>query len=342
MNPLVSILIPSYNLGRFLPATLDSIKAQTYPDYEVLIADDGSTEPISEVVAPYLKDKRFSFVQWHPNRGPHAAIRYLYTQAKGEFCCPFSSDDLYSPGFIHQRLGLMEKYPHASLVYGPTGYIDEQGNELAECEYPYTLPTCMNSKTALRLLLQHNFVAGPGLMLRSGVVKQVLEYYQPEWRYTQDWFMWVLVAATGFDFVFDPSLLVKYRIRAGSLGHPKKMTSQNGLEHRLLPLRAYSLAARYSSEAAELWAKWRRPLYHLWLRRLLMPYLRKEVDPQWIRNGAEFFYGESADTVSYPVELLRHLPALLLTSLREQRARRRQKVPCAGLAQVDDLLYRKE
>lgn len=340
MNPLVSILIPSYNLGRFLPATLDSIQAQTCSDYEVLIADDGSSEPIRDVVTPYLDDKRFSFVQWQPNRGPHAALYYLYTRAKGDFWCPFSSDDLFHPDFLARRLEFMSAHPHASLIYGPTGYIDEEGSPV-EYEYPYTLPTCMDSKTALRLLLQHNFVAGLGIMLRANMVKPVLGYFLPEWKYVQDWFMWMLVASTGFDFVFDPHPSVKYRIRRGSLGHQIKPTLLSSLEIRLLPLWAFSLMAQYSREAAVLWTRWKRPLYHLWLRRMFGPYFKRQMDPEWVRMGARCYYGDSVSSVKYLVELLKHSPSLLLTSLRERRSVRGQKCACGGLAQLDDPVYRR-
>ena len=58
-TPLVSILVPAYNAARFLPGLCQSIQAQTYPHYEVLIGDDGSTDNTSSVMAPFLQDSRF-------------------------------------------------------------------------------------------------------------------------------------------------------------------------------------------------------------------------------------------------------------------------------------------
>src|ERR1035441_5800050 len=65
--PLVSIQVPAYNAARYLPGLCQSIQAQTYPHYEVLIGDDGSSDDTLTVLAPFLKDNRFRVVRWQPN-----------------------------------------------------------------------------------------------------------------------------------------------------------------------------------------------------------------------------------------------------------------------------------
>ena len=67
--PLVSILVPAYNAARYLPGLCQSIQAQTYPHYEVIIGNDGSNDDTASVLAPFLQDNRFQLLRWQPNRG---------------------------------------------------------------------------------------------------------------------------------------------------------------------------------------------------------------------------------------------------------------------------------
>jgi teichuronic acid biosynthesis glycosyltransferase TuaG len=87
--PLVSILVPAYNATRYLPELCRSIQAQSYPNYEVIIGNDGSTDNPASVLAPFLQDSRFRLLEWEPNRGLNVAWAILLSNMKGEYwCCP--------------------------------------------------------------------------------------------------------------------------------------------------------------------------------------------------------------------------------------------------------------
>lgn len=98
MNPLVSIIIPTYNRAHLISETLESIIAQTYSNWECIIVDDGSTDNTDEIVNNYvLKDKRF---QYHcrpigKRKGPSSCRNYGYELSKGVYIQWFDSDDLY-------------------------------------------------------------------------------------------------------------------------------------------------------------------------------------------------------------------------------------------------------
>src|ERR1017187_2839839 len=111
--PLVSIQVPAYNAARFLAGLCQSIQAQTYPHYEVLIGDDGSTDNTSSVMAPFLQDSRFQVLRWQPNRGLAAGMAVLYAAVKGEYWCASGADDLFLPTFLEKRLEVMEANPRA-------------------------------------------------------------------------------------------------------------------------------------------------------------------------------------------------------------------------------------
>jgi glycosyltransferase involved in cell wall biosynthesis len=78
---LVSILVPAYNAARYLPELCQSIRIQTYPHYEVIIANDGSTDNTAAVLAPFLADQRFHAIGWQQNRGLNQAWAVLCSQA---------------------------------------------------------------------------------------------------------------------------------------------------------------------------------------------------------------------------------------------------------------------
>jgi glycosyltransferase involved in cell wall biosynthesis len=107
MNDLVSILIPNYNKAPYLRETLDSIIAQTYPNWECIIIDDHSTDNSWEILEEYAeKDKRFRIYHRpeHLPKGGNAARNYAFKISNGEFIQWFDSDDLMNSDLIQERI----------------------------------------------------------------------------------------------------------------------------------------------------------------------------------------------------------------------------------------------
>ena len=100
MNPLVSIIIPTYNRAQIIGETLDSIIAQTYTNWECIVVDDGSTDNTQEVLEEYIdKDTRFKY-HHRPKgkpKGPNSCRNYGFKICKGDYVNFFDSDDIYNP-----------------------------------------------------------------------------------------------------------------------------------------------------------------------------------------------------------------------------------------------------
>jgi glycosyltransferase involved in cell wall biosynthesis len=115
-NPLVSVLIPTFNYGRFLDEAIQSVLAQSYQNFELIIVDNHSRDNTREVVSAYLADKRISFYQNESNIGLVANWNKCLGYAKGEFIKFLMADDLFQPELLSEMVGVMLKYPNVTLV----------------------------------------------------------------------------------------------------------------------------------------------------------------------------------------------------------------------------------
>ena len=97
MNELVSIIMPSYNTARFIKETIDSVFAQTYQNFELIIVDDCSTDETDEVVAPYLCDARVKYIKNEKNSGAAVSRNRALKEAGGKWIAFLDSDDLWEP-----------------------------------------------------------------------------------------------------------------------------------------------------------------------------------------------------------------------------------------------------
>jgi glycosyltransferase involved in cell wall biosynthesis len=108
-EPLVSVIIPCYNYGRYLGDALDSIAAQTYSHWECLVVDDGSTDNTSDVGMQYAeKDSRFSYI-YQQNGGVSSARNTALNKAKGKYIQLLDADDMLEPDKLQLQVSLLEE-----------------------------------------------------------------------------------------------------------------------------------------------------------------------------------------------------------------------------------------
>ena len=129
--PVVSICIPTYNRREYLKETIDSILAQTYRDYEIVIVDDGSTDGTGEMIDAL--DVPVTY-HWQENSGDAATRNKLVELAKGKYVSFIDSDDLLVPDAIERMVDAMEAEAEDVIVYGSYYRIDEYGNVYGKCK----------------------------------------------------------------------------------------------------------------------------------------------------------------------------------------------------------------
>ncbi len=347
-TPLISVIVPTYNAGRYLGELCQSLQQQTVRDFEVLIGDDGSTDNTREVIQPFLADQRFRMLGWSTNKGVHQATMALLVVARGDFWCNPGADDVLEADFFERRLTLLEAHPEAILAHGPPQLIDSASKSLAatadwdriRCVWQQ-LPPQVGAPRSLELLLQHNFLNTPGVFARLSMTRLVTPFFTGSWQYAQDWYYWILMAALGFDILWDPHPSHRYRMHSQSLSQTSEKEAVRQAEIRLVPLTALSVASRYSGTAAQLWLRWRDALYGLWLTRAARLQVGGRFRNEWLQIAAHAYYGGCHSRVSLGVELVRHGCGLPATCWWERHSRRQQVFCVSGLAAIQDPLFRR-
>lgn len=128
-NGLVSIIMPSWNTGRFIEDSIRSVLSQTYEKWELLIVDDCSTDNTDEVVKPFLTDERIKYLKNEKNSGAALTRNRALLEARGEWIAFLDSDDLWKPEKLEKMLAFMIDNGY-SFAYHEYEKIDEGSKPL--------------------------------------------------------------------------------------------------------------------------------------------------------------------------------------------------------------------
>ena len=214
MDSLVSIAVPLYNTARFLPAALDSLRAQDYPYWECLLWDDGSTDGSGEIAASYaIRDPRFRLLGDGRNHGNPAALAQALAMAQGAFVGVLDSDDLLEPDALSSMLGFMAPRPQLGMAYSQYVEIDEAGDLLGlgkRFETPYS---------AQRLLL--DFMTYHFRLIRAEAYRAV-RGYDATLDESADYDLCLRLSEC-VPIEHLPKPLYRYRIRQSSVSHGSRL-----------------------------------------------------------------------------------------------------------------------
>ncbi|WP_246198802.1 glycosyltransferase family 2 protein [Sodalinema gerasimenkoae] len=128
VKPRVSVIIPVYNGGRFLGEAIASVLAQTYTDWELIVVDDGSTEAIEPLIAPY--GSRLRYIR-QENQGVAVARNRGLEVARGEFIAFLDQDDWFEPDKLEVQVAALQESPHLGMVHSGWFVVDAAGERLS-------------------------------------------------------------------------------------------------------------------------------------------------------------------------------------------------------------------
>ncbi len=202
MTPAVSIIVATYNYGRYLAGALDSALAQTFTDFEVVVVDDGSTDETAEVILPYLADARVRYYRT-ANRGQPAAKNFGIRSARGPLIAFLDADDLWLPAKLQRQMALLRSDPGLGVVYTRRLLIDPDGRQLDGPQ------PALYRGLVLEAVFLRNIICFSSTLVRRAVFAEA-GYFDEDLPLAIDYDLWLRVArAYRFDYVDEP--LVKYR-----------------------------------------------------------------------------------------------------------------------------------
>lgn len=128
--PAISVIIPTFNRGHLIGASIASVLAQTYTNFELIVVDDGSTDATEQQVLGFA-DPRVIYIK-QENRGRSHARNCALVLARGRYIAFLDSDDLYLPDKLALQIAYLENNPRVGMVYTSAYCIDYSGNDLSE------------------------------------------------------------------------------------------------------------------------------------------------------------------------------------------------------------------
>ena len=210
--PPVSVVMAAKNYARFLPVAVESVFAQTFADWELLVIDDGSTDHTTAAVRPFLADHRVRYFR-SDKLGQPRAKNLGVGLSRGEFVAFLDADDAWEPTKLEKQLAVFRAKPEVGVVFSRRSLIDEQGNAMPR--RGSTPPLALPRGEVLPQMFVQNFVCFSSAVVRRAVFSHV-GAFDPQWDLAIDYDLWLRVAKHHrFDFVDEE--LVKYRTGHGNL-----------------------------------------------------------------------------------------------------------------------------
>lgn len=207
--PKVSVIIPAYNAERFIKQTIESVLAQTFQDFEIIVIDDGSMDKTAEIVESFgvrcLRRK---------NGGVSSARNAGMEQAKGEYLAFLDADDLWEATKLEKQILILDANEHIGICYTAIERIDENGLPL----YYSDVSDYLDDTEAL--LLYSCIIPNPSTALMRRSLFEQFGGFDSNFTNYEDWEYWLRLSLQA-KFVPIPEYLVKYRMTEGSAsGNP--------------------------------------------------------------------------------------------------------------------------
>lgn len=207
--PLISLIVPCYNAEHYLEAALDSIFAQDYSNFEVIVVDDGSTDNSVAMLESLSERYPFQLLR-QANQGVSGALNTGLRQARGVYVATPDLDDIMLPESLSVRARYLDEHPKVGMVGALVIYMDQEG-----------LETKRQSMSALRQfsfddILREAFVVGAPVSLYRMEALRTAGFYDPEIR-VQDFQMTLRIAHAGYQVHVLPEYLTRYRRHPNNL-----------------------------------------------------------------------------------------------------------------------------
>lgn len=213
--PYVSVVVPAYNAVHFIAATMDSILAQTFTDFELIVSDHSSDDGTWEVLEGYRSDPRVTLHRLAKGGGAAANWNSVSTAATGELIKLVCSDDLVYPTCLAEQVMAMDAHPTAVFVSSTRDIVDAGGHPLVRGRGLGSLSGLVDGRAAIRATVRAgtNLFGEPASVLFRREVLAAAGFWDSRYSYLIDQASYVRVLLHG-DMVAIPRPLAGFRVSA--------------------------------------------------------------------------------------------------------------------------------
>lgn len=193
MNPKISILMGIYNCAGTLPEAVDSILAQTYTNWELILCDDGSADDTYAVAEGYRDQypDKIILLKNERNMGLNHTLNRCLEHATGEYIARMDGDDLSLPERFEKEIEFLEANPEYAIVSCPMIYFDETGD--------WQVGRCSCEEPTPQMLVRGTIHCHAPCMVRTEAMKQVGGYsVDKKLLRVEDWHLWMKLYAAGY------------------------------------------------------------------------------------------------------------------------------------------------
>ena len=238
--PKVSVIIPAYNCEKYIAATIDSVLAQTFPDLELVVIDDGSTDGTKDVVQQYDARVRYFYQK---NQGVSAARNRGIAESKGDYIAFLDNDDIWFPDKLELQVPIMEADPDVAMVFTD----GEKFNDVGVVEPTFKVPleqarlkggVLLNRITQMKTndgsvirdnfyhdLFLKSFVFNSSVLIRKSCLDQV-GIIDASLLINSDYDLWIRMALK-YPLVYLNRVTARWRVRADSLSGEMNIRNAN-------------------------------------------------------------------------------------------------------------------
>jgi glycosyltransferase involved in cell wall biosynthesis len=176
-TPLVSVCVPTYNYGRFIRQCIESVLAQTYSNWELIICDDCSTDDTAEIVRAYAEDPRIRYVKSEVRLGMNANIKRAAEYGRGKYLKVLCSDDWLAPNCLEVLSALMERHPRVALATSAEVSANEAGKPLRiQFLFGKTLSVLSGEEMLNRMARGNGFGGNSSFLIRTSAYRDIGGY----------------------------------------------------------------------------------------------------------------------------------------------------------------------
>ena len=210
-NPTVTVTIAAYNSARYITQALDSVKAQTFSDYEVIVVNDGSDDGDELEAQLASHSLRIIYISQN-NRGVSAARNAAINVARGEFYAQLDADDQWLPDYLQFQLGFLTDNPEVTLVYPNATIIGDVAG--VELEFMKISPS--EGEVTFESLIREKCLVMTSVTARVSAVREA-GLFDENLRSCEDFDLWLRMVKNGARLAYHRRRLVLYRRHEGSL-----------------------------------------------------------------------------------------------------------------------------